>query len=202
MSQEQYLDTVQHCVSVFGKMPEQCLRLTVIPWCAEYAAGAMDISFVEGAGPELDVRHFLAAVDLYETSISQELLLMDVADVAPLGLLNMPLSLVRSEHCPSFSSGYGMGGAMVQGSKKSDRDIARMTLLAPGREEIRLRVSHSCKQLNVTNGQKTYFLVQKNQWESVMAALAGGWPGLGHLHGRGTSQCRFVFQDWARRRVM
>ena len=67
---------------------------------------------------------------------------------------------------------------MVQGSSKSDRDIAKMTLLAQGREEISWRVLQKWKQPSATG---TDFLVQKHHGFEV------------HFVGRATVACSEVF---------
>ena len=189
--QEKYMYVAQHCVSVFGKMPEQCLRLSLVPWCAEYAAGLAQARFNAGVGPLLEKRHFLTAVDLYAMSVAQELALMDVIDAVPAGLASAPLSLAPSTSGQPMTVGYGLGGAMVQGSAKTDREIAKLTFEGHGREEVHWRVLQNWRQPKSKD-----FAVKKEQWEAVMESIQASWPRLGALQGVGTTDSRFVFNPW------
>ncbi len=116
---------------------------------------------------------------------------MVVADAPPAGLAAAPVSLMTVAASQHMSIGYGTGGAMVQGSAKTDREIAKLTFEGVSREEVSWRVCQNWKL-----PKSSEFAVKKERWEAVMQAVQASWPRLGFLEGAGSCDSRFVFSVW------
>ena len=60
--QDNHLYNNQFIVSVFGKLPEQSLRMAVLCWCVRYVSDGSDALIVPNVGPLLEVQDLRRAV--------------------------------------------------------------------------------------------------------------------------------------------
>ena len=189
----------QYGVSVFGKLPEQALRMALVFWAVDWIRRAAHAELVPGRGPALGASDITRAVEFLTLSLDVELAFMDVsAGGVPRGLIERR-EPVRSAGGPGRAIGYGPDGRQLQTSWKHDRDIVFSTFCCPGMH-ISWRVIQGWKaprgghEAAGAAGEQRRGRFPKNAWELVLAHVGETWPTLGRLEQQKSRDTRFAFQ--------